>query len=63
MWGTAHNKRKQGAPFVDMARLKLCEKTVVVAPLFLPRFALRHAARAGVSVACRFRDDVRWRAR
>jgi hypothetical protein len=33
----AANKRKHGAPIVDMARLKLWKEIVVVTPLFLPR--------------------------
>jgi hypothetical protein len=40
MWLTAANKRKHGAPFVDMAQLKLWKEIVEVAPLFLPRLGI-----------------------
>jgi len=45
----AHNTRKHDAPLVDMALLSLCEKTVVVAPLFLPRVGMCAAPRENES--------------
>jgi hypothetical protein len=37
---TSHNRRNHGAPFVDMAQLKLRKEIVVVAQQFLPRVGM-----------------------
>ena len=44
-------KCKHGAPFVDMAQLKLWKEIVVVAPLFLPRVGLQRHLHAHISAA------------